>query len=449
MANNRISVSDGVFLNTIYTDKFKTNYLSLNFMTPLRRETAAKNALLFMVLRRGSKKYPNIAQINEQLQFLYSSSIGTSNYKRGEIHMRVMNSWMLENAFVPENDDTDVFGDTADMVMDTLFHPLLDPATGVFLNSYVEGEKKSLIDSINAKINNKGQYAVMKCQQAMCKDEAYGIEESGSIEEVKAITSAELYEHYKWFMANARVEGFLVGRGDSEVLCAKLKDEFSLIKRTPLPEITTDVIRTVSGDMKDIVEDQPVTQGKLCLGFRTSKVLSDADYIVFTMMNEVYGGSPSSKLFMNVREKLSLCYYCHSIPDPFKGTMIVTSGIEVDKKEVALNEILLQLENIKNGEITDAEMSASRNSIRNGYMQISDSHNSLESWYLGRLLANRTDSPEEAMEKLDLVTKEQIAEAAKKITLDTVYFLNGTMKPDVSWAEDSAEAAEGENDDEA
>jgi Predicted Zn-dependent peptidases len=430
MANNRIPVSDGVFLNTIYTDKFKTNFLSLNFMTPLRRETAAKNALLFMVLRRGSKKYPNIAQINEQLQFLYSSSIGTQNYKRGEIHMRVMNSWTLENAFVPENDDTDVFGDTADMVMDTLFHPLLDPATGVFLNSYVEGEKKSLVDSINAKINDKGRYALMKCQQAMCKDEAYGIEESGSVEEVQAITAEALYEHYKWFMANAKVEAFLVGRGDTELLCGKLKEEFAQINRTPLPEITTEVIRTASGDVKDIVEDQPVTQGKLCLGFRTSKVLSDEDYIVFTMMNEVYGGSPSSKLFMNVREKLSLCYYCHSIPDPFKGTMIVTSGIEVDKKEVAQNEILLQLENIKNGEITDAEMSAARNSIRNGYMQISDSHNSLESWYLGRLLAKRTDTPEDAIKKLDLVTKEQIAEAAKKITLDTIYFLNGTMKPD-------------------
>lgn len=426
MGNDRIRIADGVNLNVIFSDKFKTNLLSVNFMTPLRRETAALNALLPMVLRRGSRKYPNMAKINERMQYLYASSMGSNNYKRGEIHMRSIGSWMLENAFVP--DDTDVFGDTFDLVADVIFNPLLDDETGVFLKSYVDGEKKSLVDSINAKINNKGQYAVMKCQQAMCKDEAYGIEESGTVSEVQAITPESLYEHYKWFLESSRVEIFLVGRGNPELLAERLKDEFSKIDRKPVDEIQTEVIRRALGDVKNVVEDQPVKQGKLCLGFRTAKVLSDGDFLRFAMMNEIFGGSPSSKLFMNVREKLSLCYYCHSIPDSFKGTMIVTSGIEVDKKDIAQQEILNQLENIKNGIISDEEMTAARNSIRNGYMQLSDSPGSLESWYLGRMLAGIDETPEQAIVKLDNITKEMVAEAAGNVTLDTVYFLNGTMK---------------------
>lgn len=426
MAKNKIRIVDGVNLNVIYTDKFKTNLLSINFMTPLNRKTAAMNALLPMVLRRGSGKYPNMAKINERMEFLYASSMGNNNYKRGEIHMRSINSWMLENSFVP--DDTDVFGDTFDLIADVLFNPLTDAETGVFLKSFVDGEKKSLIDSINAKINNKDQYAIMKCQQLMCKNEAYGIEETGSVEDVQRITPESLYEHYKWFLQSARIEVFLVGRGNPELLAGKLKEKFAEIDRNPVDEIKTEVIRKASGNVQNVVEDQPVNQGKLCLGFRTSKILSDDDFVNFAMMNEIYGGSPSSKLFMNVREKLSLCYYCQSVPDAFKGTMIVRSGIEVDKKDIAQNEILLQLENIKNGIITDEEMSAARNSLRNGYMQISDSPSSLESWYLGRMLAGLDESPEDFIAKLDNVTKEQVSEAAAGITLDTIYFLNGTLR---------------------
>jgi predicted Zn-dependent peptidase len=220
-----------------------------------------------------------------------------------------------------------------------------------------------------------------------------------------------------------------VGSTDTAALTSQLQDMFGRCANTTAPELSTQVIRSAEKS-KEVIEDQPVKQGKLSLGFRTGCTLSDRDYHVFAMFRELYGGSPSSKLFMNVRERLSLCYYCSAIAEAHKGIMIVSSGIEVSNKQKAQDEILRQLELTKAGEITEAELVAARNSLINGYRELYDDANSLKSWYTSRMLAGRDDSPEDAAAALQTVTAADIAEMAKRVTLDTVYFLNGTLKPD-------------------
>ena len=178
--------------------------------------------------------------------------------------------------------------------------------------------------------------------------------------------------------------------------------------------------------MKEVTDGQNVNQAKLSIGFRTGKVLSDGDYYKFVLFNEVYGGSPTSKLFMNVREKLSLCYYCKSIPEPQKGVMIVTAGVEEGNKEKAQNEILVQLNDICECKITDEEFESAVCSILNAYREIEDNPESIENWYIGRMLAGLTTTPAETAEQIKSCTKNDVAEMAKGITLDTVYF----MKPE-------------------
>jgi len=156
-------------------------------------------------------------------------------------------------------------------------------------------------------------------------------------------------------------------------------------------------------------------------------VLSDGNYHEFALMRELYGGATVSKLFMNVREKLSLCYYCSAIPEAHKGIMVVASGIEVANKQKAQDEILAQLEDVKVGDFTEDDLAKAKRSIVNSYTELSDSPMSLESWYLGRALAGLSTSPEDAIELVMNTGREAVMAAAQGVTLDTVYFMRGTL----------------------
>ena len=196
-------------------------------------------------------------------------------------------------------------------------------------------------------------------------------------------------------------------------------------------DIAPEIVRAVS-DVKRIVEDMPVNQGKLVIGMRSGVTLHDPDYPAMLMFNEIFGGGVTSKLFMNVREKMSLCYYCSSSPDSYKGLLFVQSGIEVENREVAETAINDQLEAVRRGEFTEEEMRSAYLGLVNSYRELSDSARGLESWYLGRMLAGVGGAPDDVSERLSVVTKDEIIAAAKKSAVDTVYFLRGTLKGDGS-----------------
>jgi predicted Zn-dependent peptidase len=423
MAVIKRNIADGIKLNIIETDKFKTNYISVNLLAPLDKKTAAYIALIPSVLKRGTVNYPDLASLNRRFDMLYATNIETRCFKRGETHIFGFSANMLDNRFA--TDGTDILSETLSLIGEIMFSPAL--TDGCFNPSYVESEKKNLIDAIKAKINNKNSYAVWRCQEEMCRGEVFAVSEDGTVEDVEAITPQSLYDFYLDILNRAQIEIYFVGRCDYDQLEDKIRSVFGHIRHIAGFVPHTEVIRSAAS-VREVVEDQPVTQGKLSLGFRTGSVLSDGDYHKFIMFCEIYGGSPSSKLFMNVREKLSLCYYCHAIPDAHKGIMVVASGIEVDNKKTAQDEILLQLENMRDGKFTDDEFEAAKKAVINSYRGISDSAGGLVSWYIGRMLAGINTSPEEAIALIEEVTPADVCAAAKTVTLDTVYFMRGTLK---------------------
>ncbi len=423
MALEKINISDGVTLNIIKTDKFKTNYLSFNFVCNLREENASHNALLPQVLMRGTKKHPNMAGMKKVLDDLYAASIEARVYKRGEFQVIGMAAGWLDDRY--SIDKTDITMGTLDILEEVLFEPYTE--NGAFSKNYVEGEKSNLIDDIRAAINNKRTYAIDRCKEEMCKYEPYGIAVYGKEEQVERITAETLYDAYMSLLKTSKVEIFYVGGNDGDKIAQRIKAMFSSIRREYLEPSSAVVIKEVSS-VKEVTEKCQATQGKLSLGFRSGCSLGEKDYLAFPLFVEIYGGSPVSKLFMNVREKLSLCYYCRAIPEGLKGIMVVTSGIEVENKQKTQDEILAQLENIRNGIITEEELVLAKKSLKNAYNELEDNPASLEGWYLTRRLAGLDDIPEDVIGGIMNVTKREIVEAAKKIELDTVYFLEGTQK---------------------
>lgn len=422
MKPERFNISNGITLDVVTTTKFKTAQLAVNFLTPLDIATASKNALIPAVLLRGTQNYPTMADISKKLQSLYSASIIPTNYKRGEVQVFGLCADFIDSKYAL--DDTDIVGGTLDMLSEMLFCPYL--TDGAFSSEYVCGEKANLTDKINAKINNKTGYAISRCREEMCSGEAFGISELGTVHSVAEIDEKTLYEYYNSLFDNAQINVFYVGAQPASEIVQKVENMFSHLKerdRKPA-ELKTEVIRK-SESVKEIVEYEPVEQTKLSIGFRTGCVLSDSDYYKFSAFCEIYGGGTTSKLFMNVREKLSLCYYCQAIPESQKGIMIVASGIDGDKYEDAKKEIIAQLDEIKRGNITDEEFDGAIKSLSSEYMSLYDSPDMLESWYINRGLAGRFDSPEDAANILKTVTKDDIVEIAHRLTLDTFY----TLKP--------------------
>lgn len=418
----RTKLCEGVHLTVITTDKFKTNFFSVNFIAPLKKETASLNSLLTNVLRRGCESYPTLRDINTKLDDLYASTMSAYVKKKGELQTITVSASMLDNAFVI--DDIDLFAENLKLLNETIFKPRTE--NGVFLNTFVDSEKKMLCDEISEQINNKTSYAFNRCIEIMCADEDYGVNVNGQIADVQAITPEMLYEHYRTAIASLPVEIFFVGNMNEDIVAEYVSKHLYFPPRDEA-NFATKVIKQAS-PRQEVVEPMPVVQGKLTLGFRSGTILTDKSYPAFALFNELYGGSPTSMLFNNVREKMSLCYYCSSAPDALKGVLMVVSGVENSNKDKAKEAIMAQLEAVKSGNFTDEELLLARKSLVNGYKEIPDSNTGLYNWYLTRMIARLSSSPQDAADAVLAVTKEEVIEVAKKVSFEISYFLQGTIE---------------------
>lgn len=431
-----ISLYDGICLHVMQTDRFKTDYLSVNFYYPLREGEAAYSSLLPNVMRCGTVSYPDLAALNRRYDLLYSSQIDPFRVRKGDIECIGFSCNMLRDAFVP--DGTDIRDGVLKLLYEILFCPVTE--NGAFCRAYVENEKRVLTESIRSQINNKIHYAVSRCIEEMCRDELYGQPVTGTEQEVAAITPEGLYHFYLQVLRTARIEIYFIGDGDTASLADSLRDLFSALpgKRLTLP--ATQITRRAEHPPGEITESQPVSQGKLSIGFRTGHALSDDDYYVFSVFCAVFSSSPVSKLFMNVREKHSLCYYCTAVPDPHKGIMVVTAGIRNENKEKTQTEIFRQLQAIRDGDITNEEMQSALQALRSAYRELQDNPASAENWFVNRLLARRSETPDDVERLVLSVTKEDVARIARDITPDTVFFMEGTSDGEEDGSEEEDDA---------
>ena len=419
MITRTIEIANGVRLNYIHTDKFKTNLISFNFITQMSKDSTHMNAMLPLILMRGCKKYPSPAELNKRLQYLYSADIDAKNDKLGEFQIFGFSTNMLNDRFTGE---IKMAEEMTELLCQLVFEPYLE--NGVFSKKYVEGEKINLADTINAEINNKTRYAMNRCMEEMCKDEIFAVKKFGTVEQVEKIDEGSLFEAYKRALREYKIEIYAVGDCNCEKIADIFKSYFKDIERDVHKPVLYPIVREATC-VKRIDECQDINQGKLCIGMRTGKNIGDGDFHISQLFSEIYGASPMSKLFVNVREKMSLCYFCRSVIQQRNGVLMVASGIEFSNKDVAEEAILKQLDAIKNGEISGEELGNAKRFLRNAYMQIYDSLEAMEAWTLNRSLSENFDTPEGERDKVEKATIEEIVEFAKGITLDTVYFLKG------------------------
>ena len=416
----RKALAEGVVFTAIQDPRFKQNQLSVSFLLPLEAENASANALLPMVLRRGCADYPDMTLLNRRLKELYGARLDAEVAKRGEIQILTLYCEVLDDAFAIGGEKP--VAAAAALLKSVLFDPVLEG--GAFRREDVEIERKKLAELIEAQLNDKMQYASRRAKEIMCAGEAYGVSEYGRREQAEAVTPRELYERYRSVLTGARTEIFLVGPADPWPCESLFAEAFRRVGRKEIIPLATQVIRA-PGEVKTEIERIAVAQSKLVMGFRAGVATPEKEVPAMQLACTVFGGSPHSKLFANVREKMSLCYYCFSHFERQKGLLMVESGVEEQNYEKARDEILRQLEDMKQGRFTDDELHNAVLSLGNSYRQLNDSLTSITGWYLGQAIAGSIRTPSQAAAETAAVTREQIVEACGKIGLDTIYLLTG------------------------
>lgn len=413
----------GVWLRTVHTDKFKSSYLSITLLAPLDRDTAAANALIPYVLRRGTAAHPDMETLSAALDELYGGAIEPLVRKKGETQCVGFVASFLDDAYALEGESI------LEPAAALLGELLLSPRTvgEGFLPDYVRQEQSNLIDRIRAQVNDKRRYASARLCQLMCREEAFGVDKLGDEAHAAAITPEGLWSRYQQLLRTAEIEVYYCGSAQPERAARALTAALSGLPRDGERLDPECEVRLHAGPEPQLVEEHmDVSQGKLALGFRTGGLTCwEEEYPALVMCNAIFGGTPLSKLFLNLREKLSLCYYASSMLEKMKGLVLVSSGIEFDKYQQARDEILAQLEAIRRGEIEDWELEGARRALISGHLSTLDDQGRLEEFWLGQAAAGLDTGVEELAERFASITREQVAAAAQRLELDTVYFLNG------------------------
>ena len=423
MEGKRTQLFPGVWLRTVHTDKFRSAYLSLTLMTQLNRENASANALLPRVLRRGTMVHPDMESLSAALDELYGGAVEPVVRKKGESQCVGFLASFLDNAYALNGED--ILSGAAELLGEMLLNPLT--RDGVFDPDYVEGEKANLIDELRGQINDKRIYATRRLTQLMCREESFGADKLGQEDKVAAITPESLWARYQKLLSSAQIEVYYSGSADPERVREIMERVFSTLPVSQEREEPECEVRIHAEQEPNVIEEvMDVNQGKLAMGWRTGGItVWEEECPALVLCSAVFGGTSMSKLFMNVRERLSLCYYASSALEKQKGLMIVSSGIEFQNYETAKREILAQLEDVKAGKITDDELEGARRILINQYRSIEDEQGRMEEYWLGQAAAGTEDDPGTLAARLETVTGEQIAQVARKLELDTVYFLKG------------------------
>lgn len=413
------TVYPGINLRCFPDRRFKQGLLSVQLVTPMNRKTVAMNALIPAVLLRGSVSTPDLRAITLRLDDLYGAGVGAIGRRVGDYQCIGLSCNFI----------SDEFALAGDRVLEPVFsyvrELLLEPVTekGVFRADFVESEKKNLAANIAAQRNDKRQYCSEQMFRKLCREDSYGIPRMGTIEDVRAIIPEALYRQYKTLLKTARVELFYVGQGDPEQVADLVKTLFRGLDRAyeELPA-QTPLTPVRAGSFTEKLE---ISQGKLCMGFTTPVNLQNGDFVAMQLANVILGGGMTSKLFMHLREKLSLCYDIGSGYYSGKGIVTVSAGIDWEKAELVQKEALAQLEAVCRGEITQEELEAGRQALISGLRGTHDTVGSIEGYYSAAALNGQPYTPEGYIRALSEVTKDAVMEAAKTLTLDTVYLLKG------------------------
>ena len=413
---NRRKIADGVYFSSITDKRYKKNLISVAFSTQLSEDTATENVIVPVLLTKCNSKLPTYKAFNNKMSRLYASGIGGTAGRQYDLQTISFGAYYLDDIYALSGEK--MTGIMTDILIDCLTSPVTE--NGVFSEKFVELEKKTVIDNIETAINDKRSYAIERAMKTICKGEPASVCSYGTVEKAKLITPDSAYKAYRRMLETMPCEIICTGCSDFDGVAEKFAAAFEKAGRHDI-ENTTIALSPVKTQTEEVTERLTVNQSKLVLGFKSH---SDDD-AALVLLQKIFGGTTSSKLFRHVREKMSLCYYCSAARNDLKGIMLVNSGVENENIEKTKEAVIDQLEEIKNGNFTNEDINFAEMAIKNDFKSVADSAGNVSNWYFDCIRKNDIVTPEEKLGRYLGVSKERIIAAAKSMVLDSVYVLTG------------------------
>lgn len=412
-------IANGVKLLCINSNKFKTNCIKVDFYLPIGEHLAAQNVLTSL-MGHTSAKYDTFTSFNAKVESLYGADFETGIATIGE---KVRIRFSVE---IPDDrfslDGNSIAEESVDFLVDIIKNPHCE--NDEFDKTATEREVRFTLENIEAEKNDKRSYAVSRLRQLMCQGEPYGIDREKLEEDVKNLNGKKLYNAYTDMLKSSTIVITACGGLSEEMLKAKFTEFVNSINERNPQKIETVFIKNAE-KIRYFKDEMDVNQAKLVIGLRSGMENENDDYFAFRVMTDIFGGGPYSRLFLNVREKMSLCYYCGARLLREKGIIFIQSGIEEENYEKALSEIFNQIDVMKNGEFTNEDFESSIKALSDAFKGVEDSPVAVCTFYSSQVFDDEIVSGKEYAEKICAVTREQVTECAKRVSIDSVYLLAG------------------------
>ena len=411
----RVQLADGVILNTITDKRFKVNQFSAVFFTEIKENSLAEHCIMPSILADSCEKYPDYLTLNRYTESLYNLSLSASMEYCGGTRAMIMSAVSIDDRYALNGENLEQAA--AGLLIECLFRPRLE--NGAFAEEPFRIAQNQLIDDINAEKNDKAGYAARRGAAAAYRGEPDGLPYYGTLEQAKAADTRSVYAAYREMLRTAHAEIFAVGCSDFTETAELFRQAFSQVERSDIFEIKRSV-SPLKPEVCEVTETAEMEQAILRMYYKCEGA---ADRSVSLIANSILGGLPTSRLFTNIREKQSLCYYCSSSINNIKGVIAVSAGVEPKNLEQTRAAITEEIERMINEGVTEEELEQAKRAVRQSVGSLYDSVYSLTAWYLGRLFDEKMYSPEELLEKYERCTCGDIVSELRKYKPDTVYIL--------------------------
>lgn len=413
-------ISDGITLTELIDETKKTSGIAVYFLSPLEEESSAAKALLPIILTYSCEKYPSLTLHSRRLTELYGASMRGSVQSLADSHEICVSSSFIADRYALDGENISL--SAAELLCESIFRPQADSVSKRFTSGDFHLMRSELLDDIDADINDKRKYARKKALKLVFQGEPAAVSARGEREAAAALTEEQAYAEYENLLSSANIEIYCTGCELSSQAKEKLVAEFSALKRKDVyrPIQTPSPIKPQAAFGSDSLD---VVQSKMVIAYKTS----ENDLAAMRVFNGVFGGTPFSMLFSNVREKLSLCYYCSSSYMSLKHVILIDSGVEFSNIERARAEIQNQLDATAAGVFSDELLEQTKLSIVNTCKTIGDTPAGLVDWYHSQCMKpeNEIVTPEEMISLTNNVTRDDVIRCAGSLKPDTVYILTG------------------------
>ena len=415
----RKQLAPGVYITTLDAAKFNRCRITLHLRFPARRESATDAAVLALVLERGYAACPDMTALSRRLAELYGADLGVDLASAGTDRVLSADICGIKDAYALAGENlTDAY---ADIVFGTIFDPYL--VDGAFDPEAVRIETETQARRLEAEFNSKRLYCVRQARRKFYGDTPAGIELGGYPGELVHVTPQSLKAEYDRILSTASIDVMVQGVDEARVADLLLK-KLEGLHRDPQPFAAPTAMPATP--LRHFKEEIPgLTQAKLCMLFTTGEEHPNPPSVsILRVAMSVLGGSATSRLFRNVREKQSLCYYCGSSALRATGVMMVDSGVEPGREAQAEAAILKELNDLCTGPITEQEMDDCRRSLLSSLDSLGDSLGGLESWYYGQILRDEALAPPEYGKVLtNAVTADEVREVLQSYHYSVGYTL--------------------------